>query len=203
LVLRPRRTGDSSGRILSGGCQPIAYGSADVLFRRGADGDYRNIPAVCVRVGDAVSDAAQEQALLLSDAPLHQRVRHGVPHEAQRRGHGDHLHSLHDGAGHFDFDGLPVCWNGQHGGCHLPAGHQPDDRVGGARRREEQGTAGRYAADGTDCDRGNGLNAGKHHIPACIGSNGKGAKRRLQHYHGCRFAQGERFGTDSVSAVCL
>ena len=90
------------------------------FFHRGADGDCGDIPAACVRVGNAVPNAAQEQTLLLSDAPLHQRIRHGVPHEAQRRGHGDHLHSLHDGAGHFDFDGLPVWWNGQHGGRHLP-----------------------------------------------------------------------------------
>lgn len=139
----------------------------------------------------------------ISDAPLHQRIRHGVPHEAQRRGHGDHLHSLHDGAGHFDFDGLPVWWNGQHGGRHLPAGHQPDDRVGGARRRGKLETTGRYAADGAGRDRGNGLDTGKHHIPARTGGNGKGAKRRLWHYHGCRFAQGERFGIDRISAVCL
>ena len=98
---------------------------------------------------------------------------------------------------------LTSTWNGQHGGRHLPAGHQPDDRVGGARRRGELETTGRYAADGAGRDRGNGLDAGKHHIPARIGSNGKGAKRRLWHYHGCRFAQGERFGIDGVSAVCL
>ena len=84
-----------------------------------------------------------------------------------------------------------------------PQGHQPDDRVGGARRRGELETTGRYAADGAGRDRGNGLDAGKHHIPARTGSNGKGAKRRLRHYHGCRFAQGERFGTDRISAVCL
>lgn len=95
-----------------------------------------------------------------------------------------------------------VCLYGD-GGRHLPAGRQPDDRVGGARRRGKLETTGRYAADGAGRDRGNGLDTGKHHIPARTGGNGKGAKRRLWHYHGCRFAQCECFGIDRISAVCL
>ena len=54
LVLWADWAADSPKRVLCGGSQPIASRSADILFHRGADGDCGDIPAACVRVGNAV-----------------------------------------------------------------------------------------------------------------------------------------------------
>ena len=51
------------------------------------------------RLRPAVPCAAEEQAVLLSEKPLHLRFLHGLPHEAQRRGPCLHLHPGHYGAG--------------------------------------------------------------------------------------------------------
>ena len=56
-----------------------------------------------------------EQALLLQAEPLHLRVWHDLPHEAERRRIGDDLHPLDDGAGDGLLNGIA---GHRHGGQH-------------------------------------------------------------------------------------
>ena len=54
----------------------------------------------------------KKPALLLQAGPLHQRIRHDLPHEAKRRRPCQRVHPVHHGAGDGVFDAFPVAGHG-------------------------------------------------------------------------------------------
>ncbi len=93
--------------------QAAADGAGGVLHRR-SDGHRGDVSDLYLRLRGAVPHAAEEQALLLSEKPLHLRFLHGLPHEAQWRGTGLDLYSCHDGARYAFIDDVPLF---RQGGC--------------------------------------------------------------------------------------
>ena len=87
---------------------PGAAGGPDLVLRRRADGHCRHLSAVHLRLRDPVPPAAKESPVLLPEAALRVRFLPGIPHEAQRRGPGLHLHPGHYGAGDALLHHLPV-----------------------------------------------------------------------------------------------
>ena len=85
-----------------------AAGGPDLVLRRRADGRCRHLSAVYLRLRDPVPPAAEKPPVLLSEAALRVRFLPGIPHEAQRRGPGVHLHPGHHGAGDALLHHLPV-----------------------------------------------------------------------------------------------
>ena len=70
-----------------------------LLFPGRTAGHHRHLLPVHRRLHRPAQAAAEKQALLLSDRTFHRRVRYALPDEAQRRGAGQHLHSIYHGDG--------------------------------------------------------------------------------------------------------
>ena len=65
----------------------------------GDSGDPRHLRAVYQHQHRGTQAIAAQQGLLLSNEALYLGFGHDLPHEAERRGPGQHLHPLHHGAG--------------------------------------------------------------------------------------------------------
>ena len=105
------------------------------------------------RLRPAVPCAAEEQAVLLSEKPLHLRFLHGLPHEAQRRGSRIRVHSGHDGACHALVDDVPVLRHRGRAAHPLSAGFFHRAALYQGRGRRERGEHPDRARHGRICYR--------------------------------------------------
>ena len=108
--LGPGAAGRSAagGGLLPGCVHPGASDGPDLVLRRRADGHRRHLSAVYLRLRDPMPPAAKESPVLLPEAAFRVRFLPGLPHEAQRRRPGLHLHPGHHSAGDALLHHLPV-----------------------------------------------------------------------------------------------
>ena len=117
---RPR-PGD---RLLYRHLHPHRRGRAHALLCGGVSGDRGHLLPVHGGEHLCAQGPAAQQAVLLSDQPLHRRVRYAPPHEAERHGPGQHLHPVHHGDGHALRHPVPVPGHGGYCPCPVSRGRQ-------------------------------------------------------------------------------